>query len=111
MSSPEEVATAFVKHFYSTFDTNVEGLAGLFSPQSNLTFEGSHLVGNDKIMEKLRSIGTVKHEPKSMDVQPSSNPNAIIIFVTGSINIGGGNPLHFCEMFQLLSTGPGSYYL
>jgi len=111
MSSHEEIATAFVKHFYSTFDTNVEGLAGLYSPQSMLTFEGNQVCGKDNIVEKLRSIGVVKHEPKSMDVQPSSNPNALLIFVTGNIKIGGGNPLHFCEMFQLLSTSSGSYYL
>jgi hypothetical protein len=76
-----------------------------------LTFEGNQVAGKDAILEKLRSVGQVKHEVKSMDVQPSNNPNAIVIFVTGSIKIGGDNPLHFCEMFQLVSTGPGAYYV
>mmetsp|Transcript_965 Transcript_965/g.1230 ORF Transcript_965/g.1230 Transcript_965/m.1230 type:complete len:89 (-) Transcript_965:599-865(-) len=76
-----------------------------------LTFEGNQVGGKDAIMGKLKSIGTVKHEIKSMDVQPSSNQSAIIIFVTGSIRIGGDNPLHFCEFFQLVSTGPGAYYV
>lgn len=62
-------------------------------------------------MGRLRGIGQVSHTVKSMDVQPSSNQSAIIIFVTGSIKIGGDNPLHFCEMFQLISTGPGAYYV
>jgi hypothetical protein len=48
---------------------------------------------------------------KSMDMQPSNNPSALVIFVTGSIQIGGDNPLHFCEFFQLVSTGPGQYYV
>ena len=28
--SAEDVAKAFVQHFYNSFDTNVEGLAGLY---------------------------------------------------------------------------------
>jgi hypothetical protein len=28
--STEEIAHAFVKHYYNSFDTNVEQLAGLF---------------------------------------------------------------------------------
>jgi hypothetical protein len=76
-----------------------------------MTFEGNQVQGTEAIMGKLRSVGAVKHQVKSMDVQPSSNTSAIIIFVTGSIQIGGDNPLHFCEMFQLVSTGPGQYYV
>jgi hypothetical protein len=76
-----------------------------------LTFEGNQVAGMEQIMNKLRGIGPVKHDIKSMDVQPSSDSNAIVIFVTGSIKIGGDNPLHFCEMFQLLSPGPGAYYV
>ena len=81
------------------------------TPGSTLTFEGTQVIGVDSIMAKLRSVGQVKHDPKSMDVQPSSSSNAILIFVTGSIRIGGDNPLHYCEMFQLVSTGPGAYYV
>ena len=117
-----------------------------------LTFEGQQLQGPAAIMEKLKSVGQVKHEVKSIDVQPSSTQSAIIIFVTGAVKvrlayrccmsidgsmkskcslrhlhfgqrfllhtfnimtskIGGDNPLHFCEMFQLVSTGPGAYYV
>jgi len=76
-----------------------------------LTFEGNQVAGVEQIMGRLRGIGPVRHEVKSMDVQPSSNASAIIIFVTGSIKIGGDNSLHFCEMFQLVSTGPGAYYV
>lgn len=107
----DEVAKAFVQHFYQTFDQNVDSLAGLYQAASMLTFEGTQLLGAQPIIEKLKSVGPVKHVVKSFDVQPSSNPNAIIVFVTGSIQIGGDNPLHFCEMFQLCSTGPGNYYV
>ena len=78
-----------------------------------LTFEGDQFQGSEAILGKLRQIGKVIHQVKSMDVQPSSNPSAILIFVTGSVRIGdaNANPLHFCEMFQLVSTGPGAYYV
>ena len=76
-----------------------------------MTFEGSQVGGPEAIIGKFRSFGTVSHQVKSVDVQPSVNDSAILVFVTGSIKIGGDNPLHFCEMFQLVATGPGQYYV
>ena len=81
------------------------------NPQSMMTFEGQQFMGADKIIEKLASVGQVSHQIKSMDVQPSQSPQALVIFVTGSVKIGGDNPLHFCEFFQLVSTGPNQYYV
>lgn len=78
-----------------------------------LTFEGEQFQGPENIINKLRQVGKVVHTVKSMDVQPSAAGNAIVIFVTGNVRIGdpNANPLHFCEMFQLISTGPGAYYV
>jgi len=78
-----------------------------------LTFEGEQFQGSENILGKLRKVGQVVHQVKSMDVQPSASGNAVVIFVTGSVRIGGpdANPLHFCEMFQLVSTGPNAYYV
>uniref|UniRef100_A0A7S4MNW5 Nuclear transport factor 2 n=1 Tax=Odontella aurita TaxID=265563 RepID=A0A7S4MNW5_9STRA len=109
--SAEEVAKAFTAHFYQTFDAGAQGLAGLYNEQSMLTFEGQQHQGAQAVIAKLQGCGPVQHVVKSMDVQPSSNQSAILIFVTGTIKIGGDNPLHFCEMFQLVSTGPGAYYV
>ena len=76
-----------------------------------MTFEGQQFQGAQAIVQKLASVGQVSHQIKSTDVQPSTSDSAILIFVTGSIAIGGDNPLHFCEFFQLVSTGPGQYYV
>lgn len=76
-----------------------------------LTFEGQQVQGSQNILQKLKSIGKVHHTVKSMDVQPSKDASALVIFVTGSITIDGENPLHFCEFFQLVSTAPGQYYV
>mmetsp|Transcript_23843 Transcript_23843/g.49391 ORF Transcript_23843/g.49391 Transcript_23843/m.49391 type:complete len:89 (+) Transcript_23843:360-626(+) len=76
-----------------------------------LTFEGQQVQGSENIIGKLKAVGTVKHTVKTIDIQPSSSQNSIVIFVTGAIQIGGDNPLHFCEFFHLCSTGPGQYYV
>lgn len=76
-----------------------------------LTFEGEQHAGAAAIIAKLKSVGKVQHTVKSMDVQPSKDPSALVIFVTGSVQIDSGNPLHFCEFFQLVGTGPGQYYV
>lgn len=76
-----------------------------------MSFEGQPFQGPEAIVAKLKSVGQVHHSVKSTDVQPSNTESAIIIFVTGAIKIGGDNPLHFCETFQLVSTAPGNYYV
>lgn len=76
-----------------------------------MTFEGQQVQGPEAIITKLRNVGGVHHTVKSTDIQPSSSPSAILIFVTGTVQIGGDNPLHFCELFQLVSTQPGQYYV
>ena len=76
-----------------------------------LTFEGQQIQGAAAIIQKLKSVGQVKHQVKTTDVQPSSTPNALVIFVTGAIQIGGDNPLHFCEFFHLVASTPGQYYV
>jgi hypothetical protein len=43
------------------------------------------------------------------DVQPSTSPNAICIFVTGAVKLGGPNPIHFCEFIQLVSAGDNNF--
>jgi hypothetical protein len=78
---------------------------------SMMTFEGQSFQGPQNIITKLKGVGQVQHQIKSMDVQPSTTPSALIIFVTGTIKIGGDNPLHFCEFFQLVSTGTNQYYV
>ena len=56
--SAEEVAKAFVQHFYNTFDSNVEGLAGLYvsvcfvvvdSSSSSLRFKKNILISYSQI--------------------------------------------------------------
>ena len=76
-----------------------------------MTFEGQQHQGPDAIVNKLSSVGAVRHVVKSTDFQPTFSENALVIFVTGTIQIDGGNPLHFSELFILYSTAPQQYYV
>lgn len=76
-----------------------------------LTFEGEQLQGPAPIVGKLGKIGRAAYQSKTIDIQPSVDPNSIIIFVTGSVTIDANNPLNFAETFQLCSSGPGQYYV
>ena len=41
----QEIGTQFVTHYYSTFTSNRQGVAGLYSDQSCLTYEGEQFMG------------------------------------------------------------------
>jgi hypothetical protein len=109
--SADEVAKAFAQHYYQMADSNVAGLSGLYKDASMLTFEGTQIVGSTNIVAKLQSFGKVAHTVTQMDVQPSATQNAIIVFVCGNISIDGGNPMMFTQMFQLVASSPGQYYV
>lgn len=58
--SADDVAKAFIPHYYNLFDTNREGLVALFRETSTLTFEGDGpKTGPAAIMEKLRALPPV----------------------------------------------------
>ncbi|KAH8048127.1 hypothetical protein JL722_12728 [Aureococcus anophagefferens] len=162
--SADEVAKAFIPHYYNLFDTNREGLVSLFRETSSLTFEGDGpKTGVAQIMEKLRGCrrratarressfaraasppaavdrtapaAQVAHQPQTIECQPSVSQNAILVFCTGQImarraasalgfvarrqrhatpapaQIEQGKPLKYSEVFQLVASAPGQYYL
>mmetsp|Transcript_1032 Transcript_1032/g.1144 ORF Transcript_1032/g.1144 Transcript_1032/m.1144 type:complete len:123 (-) Transcript_1032:208-576(-) len=112
--STDEIATAFVNHFYTTLNTNPTALAGLYQPQSTMTFEGQKFDGPEAIINKYTSLGKLTHDIPALtkDVQISVTPNALLIFMSGRLKVGeDGNPLLFSHCFQLVATGPGVYYV
>mmetsp|Transcript_950 Transcript_950/g.3122 ORF Transcript_950/g.3122 Transcript_950/m.3122 type:complete len:123 (-) Transcript_950:247-615(-) len=112
MTDPSEVARAFVQHYYQTYDSNPDALAGLYTEASTLTFEGQEFKGPAAIVQKLKAPGQIQHDPNlQVDVQLGVQPNALCIFVTGHLKLNGENPLHFTQFFQLVASGPGQYTL
>ena len=64
--SADDVAKAFIPHYYNLFDTNREGLVSLFRETSSLTLEGDGpKTGVAQIMEKLRGLPPARDGPES----------------------------------------------
>ena len=108
-----EIATAFVAHYCSTFTSNRPAMASLYQAESTLTWEGDLPRQGATIMEKLNSLpqGTQFHA-QTTDVQPSMTPNAMCIFVTGQILIGGEtNAIKYAHFIQLAINGTGQHYI
>ena len=80
-------AQAFCEHYYTVFDTNRQGLGGLYRADSLLTFEGEKLQGQESIVNKLIRVGPCKHHVDSLDAHPSPSPGGIIVFVTGKLTV------------------------
>ncbi|KAH7848091.1 hypothetical protein Vadar_033738 [Vaccinium darrowii] len=80
---PNAVAKAFVEHYYSTFDTNRQGLASPFSSASTAS-------------------------PPST----ASPAGGMLVFVSGNLQLGGEqHALKFSQMFHLMPTPQGSFYV
>mmetsp|Transcript_28580 Transcript_28580/g.36949 ORF Transcript_28580/g.36949 Transcript_28580/m.36949 type:complete len:125 (+) Transcript_28580:19-393(+) len=114
MSSPSEIATAFIQHYYQTLNTNPDALAGLYQPTSVFSLEGNEHTGPEAIVAALKTPGQMQHDISGLtiDTQMSVNQNALVILVTGKLKlVTQENPLQFSQMFQLVANGPGNYYL
>ncbi|KAL0698772.1 hypothetical protein Bca4012_054894 [Brassica carinata] len=111
---PDAVAKAFVEHYYSTFDNNRVGLAGLYQEASMLTFEGQKILGVQNIVSKLTSLPfqQCKHNISTVDCQPSGPASGMLVFVSGNLQLAGEeHALKFSQMFHLMPTSQGSFYV
>lgn len=44
-------------------------------------------------------------------MQIGASDNTLLIFVTGQLMIESNPPLNFSQVFQLVASGPGNYYV
>jgi hypothetical protein len=60
-----------------------------------------------------QTLGQVSHNIPALtkDVQMSVSASAMLIFVSGHLRIGTDPPIQFAQIFQLVATGPGQYYV
>nr|GLL23998.1 nuclear transport factor 2 [Ipomoea trifida] len=110
----EVVGRSFVDHYYHLFDNDRPSLGSLYQPTSMLTFEGQKLQGGEDICAKLNALpfGQCRHVVSTVDSQPSSLDGGIIIFVSGSLLLPGEeHPLRFSQMFHLIPTAEGSFFV
>ncbi|KAL4562490.1 hypothetical protein LXL04_034696 [Taraxacum kok-saghyz] len=110
----EMVGRAFVEHYYHLFDTDRSSLASLCHQSSMLTFEGQNLQGGNVICSKIKQLPFDKchHLISTIDSQPSSFAGGIVVFVSGSLQLADEeHPLRFSQMFHLIPTPQGSFYV
>ncbi|BBN13169.1 hypothetical protein MPTK1_6g01400 [Marchantia polymorpha subsp. ruderalis] len=111
---PDSVAKAFVDHYYATFDTVRVNLLGYYQDASMLTFEGEKIQGAQNIYAKLTSLPfqQCKHHTTTVDCQPSGTAGGMLVFVSGNLQLPGeDHPLKFSQMFHLIPTSTGSFYV
>eukprot|EP01129_Flabellula_baltica_P015085 TRINITY_DN7457_c0_g1_i1.p1 TRINITY_DN7457_c0_g1~~TRINITY_DN7457_c0_g1_i1.p1 ORF type:complete len:137 (-),score=29.14 TRINITY_DN7457_c0_g1_i1:47-403(-) len=108
MSDFASIGQQFVNHYYNVFDSNREGLRGLYSDNSMLTFEGDQIGGSSGIMEKLTGLPACQHRIVNIDCQPCP-ADGVLVFVSGDLLVDE-NPLKFSQVFNLQPAN-GSYYV
>ena len=113
MADFNSVGLQFVEYYYNLFQNNRNELHTLFSEQSMLSFEGEHFQGAQSILKKFQSLGmqSIAHQILTHDVQPSSIPGGILVFVTGNLKMDQDNPLRFTQIFHLNQSPAGTYYV
>ncbi|XVE87835.1 hypothetical protein DITRI_Ditri19aG0019800 [Diplodiscus trichospermus] len=108
------VGKAFVDHYYHLFDNDRTALASLYQPSSMLTFEGQKIQGVEDITATLNQLpfDQCRHVISTIDSQPSSFSGAIVVFVSGSIQLPGEeHQLRFSQMFHLVPLLQGNLFV
>ncbi|KAM0753855.1 nuclear transport factor 2 [Meredithblackwellia eburnea MCA 4105] len=107
------IAKQFTDFYYQTFDSDRNGLAGLYRDHSMLTFESEQIQGSAAIVAKLAGLPftTVQHRVTTLDAQPSAPDKAsLTVLVTGQLITGDeSNPLNFSQSFHLVPENQGYY--
>jgi hypothetical protein len=114
MMDPDSLSKAFVEHYYTQFDTNRIALVSLYDEASMLSFEGQQIQGAHNIGAKLNGLPfeQCKHIISTVDCQPSGPLGGMLVFVSGSLQLPGEeHSLKFSQMFHLLPTPQGSFYI
>lgn len=88
---PNDLAKAFVEHYYSTFDSNRAALGNLYQEGSMLTFEGIKTQGSQNIVAKLTSLPFQQchHTITTIDCQHSGPAGGMIVVVSGNLQLAG----------------------
>ncbi|KAH7833496.1 hypothetical protein Vadar_006930 [Vaccinium darrowii] len=113
-TNTDEVVVAFLKHYYSTFDTNRPGMAQLYRENSMMTFEGQKFKGLQNIVNMFNSLPlpVCHHDISTVDCQPYGPPGGMLAFVTGTLNVPGQeHPLKYSEIFNLIPIQDTFYVL
>lgn len=110
----DEVGKGFVAQYYQCFGSNREMVAGIYRPQTLMTWSGEQLQGVDAIMNKFSelTLGQAQFRADDIDCHPSST-NGVIVVVNGEVLLENEeHPLRFNDVFHLaLEEGTNQWYV
>ncbi len=112
------IANAFVNHYFRTFDNYDarDSLAGLYRPESMLTWEGRQIQGVNAVVAEFKKpeLKVVRHQVGSIDSQPAVS-GSVVLLVTGNLAVDNDfdKPLQFSRAFNLVPIPgqPGGYFV
>ncbi|KAL5467025.1 hypothetical protein EMCRGX_G031192 [Ephydatia muelleri] len=101
-----QIGQQFVQSYYQTFDTNRAALVQLYRPESQLYFEGSHILGAQAIVEKLMTLTfrTIQHAITTADSQLTVD-GGLVVFVVGQLKTDEDQILGFSQTFYVKQFG------
>lgn len=108
-TTPHETVTAigqaFVRQYYTLFDTDRAKLANFYAYNSEFTFEGVRYRGQKEIVGKLGALNFKKiaHNVKTVDCQ-EVDPG-VLVFCCGDVKLDDSeNGVKFSQVFLLMPT-------
>ena len=109
----QEVGQGFVGQYYQFFSTNRPSLAGVYRPNSLMTWAGQQMQGADAIMERFSTLAfnQAQFKTEDIDCHPSVS-GGVIVVVNGEVLIEGEeHPLKFNDVFHLALDQANSWYI
>lgn len=107
----EEVAKAFISHFYTNMMHDRMKNIPLYRENSYMSYNGSNHQGVASINEKLSNLSfkTIAFQYQDLDIQPVHG-DGLLITVNGKLNMDNENTFSFCQIFVLMRDA-SSYYI
>eukprot|EP01055_Gregarina_sp_Pseudo9_P003963 Gregarina_sp_Pseudo_9__3962@NODE_4105_length_485_cov_303_000000_g3776_i0_p1_GENE_NODE_4105_length_485_cov_303_000000_g3776_i0NODE_4105_length_485_cov_303_000000_g3776_i0_p1_ORF_typecomplete_len142_score20_66NTF2/PF02136_20/3_7e22Mtr2/PF10429_9/0_016DUF4518/PF15008_6/0_01_NODE_4105_length_485_cov_303_000000_g3776_i060434 len=108
----QTLATQFLENYYAALSSNRACLATFYNDNSTLNWEQRVYKGTSEIGECFgkMSAGGLQFPNIEKEVQITPG-NGVLILVTGHVTIDGGSPIGFSQVFLLMPTQEGGWYI
>ncbi|KEG05341.1 nuclear transport factor 2 [Trypanosoma grayi] len=108
----QEVGSGFVRQYYELFAKSRGQLAGVYRPNSLMTWVGEQIQGDANIMARFAGLGfnEAQFKPEDIDCHPSLS-GGVLVVVNGEVLLKDErHPLKFNDVFHLAQEN-GQWYV
>ena len=109
----DEIGKGFTGQYYATMQSDRSQCAGIYRPNSLMTYNGTQLQGTDDIMQHLTGLGIdgIVYQVQDTDCHPTST-GGVLAVVNGELKLPGeDHSLTFNDVFNLALDEQGNYYV